>query len=181
MLGAGAAAGLEVYLPGATGQTIQCRTKGIQGKLRVRGRQDLLECEEVRVHPGHGTGQPRDVRGLVRTRAVRGTAAGKPADIPGAHTEDGGIGGDHAAAAGYDLLAPLGRGPHQALGGCLWGRGAGDRTPHVARRDPSGPRVCQTELEPAAASGEVNDGGHGSAWDSLKCLAAAGGVVEWDA
>jgi hypothetical protein len=30
-------------------------------------------------------------------------------------------------------------------------------------------------------SGEVNDGGHRSAWDPLKCLAAAGGVVERDA
>jgi hypothetical protein len=103
-----ASAGLEIHLPGAPSQTIQFLTKTVERELRIRCGQNFLKREEVRVHPGHGTRQPWDIGTLVRACAVRGTAAGKPADIPGADAQHGRIGGDHASTACHDLLAPLG-------------------------------------------------------------------------
>jgi hypothetical protein len=135
MLVAGTAAGLEVHLPGGAGQTVELQTQTVERQLRVGCGEHFLEREDIHVHPGDGTGQPREVCGLVRARAVRRAAAGKPADIPGAHAQDRGIGRGHAAATRHDLLASLGRGRDQALGGQLRGRRASDRAPHVARQD----------------------------------------------
>src|SRR5687768_13005870 len=99
MLVACPSAAVEIDLPGTAPQTIQFCNKTVQRKLRVRGRQNLLECEEIHVHPGYGAGQPWDIRSLIRACAVRGAPAGKPADVPGPDTQDRRIGWSHASTA----------------------------------------------------------------------------------
>jgi hypothetical protein len=76
--------------------------------------------------------------------------------------------GSHAAAALHDLLAPLGRTPDQALSRRLRGRRTGDRTPHVAGRNPSSALVRHAYLKPVAASIAVYHRGDGAGRHPLK-------------
>jgi hypothetical protein len=182
VLRGGGTAAVQVGRPAHAGAGTQLVLEiGEPGPSRRRV-QDLVERQQVEVHPGDCAGEPGDVRRVLGTVLLRRAADREPADVPRPDAQRARIRLGHAPARADDLLASRRRLPDELLVLRDVGRlGRSEHAADVAPRDPAGARVLELHSEPGAARLQLDDGGDRAAGDSLERQAAARLCVQRDA